>query len=298
MPTADVDVSPRLVRALLQAQHPDLAELPVVELANGWDNVIYRLGDELTVRMPRRRAAAELVQYEQRYLPGLADRLPIAIPAPVRVGHPTPEYPWWWSVNPWFSGDVAARAELSDPSASAALLGEFLAALHTPAPEDRPTNPFRGHHVGLNAPTFRERVEGIGSMLDELVDGGADRVVEHWERLIDVREYTGDPVWLHADLHTANMLVADGEISAVIDFGDICAGDPANDYAVAWMLFGEADREVFRAAAGAQGVDINDDMWSRGMAWALHFGVMYLAFSGDNPLMHSIGERLITELFA
>ena len=134
MPAAEIEVTEGLVRHLLADQHHDLARLPLTLVANGWDNVIFRLGSELTVRLPRRQLAADLVVHEQRWLPELAGRLPIRIPAPVRVGVPDERYPWRWSICPWFGGDVAADVELADPVLEARRLGAFVAALHAPAP--------------------------------------------------------------------------------------------------------------------------------------------------------------------
>ncbi|MDQ1465634.1 MAG: hypothetical protein QOH10_49, partial [Actinomycetota bacterium] len=143
-PAAEVAIDDGLVRRLLTEQLPDLRGLPLVRLAEGWDNVIFRLGDELTVRLPRRRLAAELVEHEQRWLPELAPKLPLAIPAPVGIGRPGPGYPWAWSVCPWLPGAVAQQVAPDDPFDAATRLGRFLAALHEPAPPDAPANPFRG----------------------------------------------------------------------------------------------------------------------------------------------------------
>lgn len=289
MPAAEVDVDDDLVRSLLRDQHLDLADLPLVELANGWDNVIYRLGEELTIRLPRRAMAASLVEHEQHVLPGFAERLPIAIPAPVRVGQPGRGYPWAWSINPWFAGTIAATTPFTDPSVEAQRLGEFLAALHTPAAQDAPKNPYRGHFVGDNTEIFTARAAALAST------GGfdANHALRRWGELVDVDPFNGAPRWIHGDLHPANVLVDGGEIRAVIDFGDVCAGDPATDLAAAWALFDElADRDLVRSAAG----DVDDATWQRAEAWALHFALAYLAHSADNPTMGTIARRLLVNL--
>jgi aminoglycoside phosphotransferase (APT) family kinase protein len=144
MPAAEVSVSPALVRRLLEAQQPDLAHLPVRLMAYGWDNFMYRLGDELAVRLPRRAAAAGLIVHEQRWLPVVAPRLPLPVPAPVRAGRPALGYPWPWSIVPLLPGQLAAREPPADPARAAASLGRFLGALHVPAPPDAPANPLRG----------------------------------------------------------------------------------------------------------------------------------------------------------
>jgi aminoglycoside phosphotransferase (APT) family kinase protein len=144
MPPAEVDVSVELVRRLLTGQHPDLADLELTVLANGWDNLVCAAGADYLVRLPRRALAAKLVAHEQRWLPVLAPVLPLPIPAPVRVGHPAEGYPWKWSVVPYLPGGVAALAAPDDLAAAAVALGEFLAALHVPAPPEAPVSPVRG----------------------------------------------------------------------------------------------------------------------------------------------------------
>src|SRR5690349_9653047 len=122
MPAAEVAIDEALVRALLRDQHPDLAELPLERVAFGWDNVVLRLGDELAVRVPRRQLAASFIEHEQRWLPELAPRLPLPVPAPVRVGRPALGYPWSWSVVPWMAGGEAASNPPTDPHATALVL--------------------------------------------------------------------------------------------------------------------------------------------------------------------------------
>ena len=154
MPAADVEVSADLVRRLLADQHPDLARLPVEFLANGWDNELYRVGDGLVARLPRRALGAQIITNEQRWLPGLAARLPLPIPSPERTGVPACGYPYSWSVVPYLPGVPAAQASSFDPAAAAAAVGGFLGALHVPAPADAPANPFRGVPLAERAGTF------------------------------------------------------------------------------------------------------------------------------------------------
>ncbi len=288
MPPAEVDVTPSLVRELLSDQQPDLADLPIVELANGWDNVMFRLGDDFTVRLPRRALAAALVEHEQRVLPTLAPRLPIPIPAPVRIGRPGAGYPWNWSVNPWFAGTAAATTPLALPADDAIRIGEFLAALHEPAPADAPPNPYRGHFVGDNTAIFGERIDRLRGT----AGFDADRVVRRWHELVDVPPFDDVPRWIHGDLHALNVLVDDGRISAVIDFGDVCAGDPATDLSVAWGMFEGDVRDHLRESAGP----VDDATWQRAEAWALHFAVVYLADAADNATMRSLGWTMLERL--
>ena len=188
MPAAEVDMTEAMVRRLLDEQHSDLADHLLRLVANGWDNVIFRLGDELVVRLPRRQMAADLVLNEQRWLPELADRLPLPIPAPIRSGVPSDQYPWHWSVCPWFDGAVAADVALADPAVEARRLGRFMAALHVPAPDGAPENPFRAHPIGQLSERFVPRLGQLDGVHD------VDVIRRRFERLVDVEEFHGDPV--------------------------------------------------------------------------------------------------------
>jgi aminoglycoside phosphotransferase (APT) family kinase protein len=283
MPAAEVDVSPDLVRELLSAQHPDLADLPVELLANGWDNVIFRLGDDLLVRLPRRALGAQLVIHEQQWLPVLAPRLPLQIPAPVRAGQPAEGYPWPWSVVPFLRGELAATTPLADPGHAATVLGRFLNALHEEAPPDAPINPVRGGALATRTETVTQNMTALGHRIDRA------KVQHLWGEALGAPPWDRAPVWLHGDLHPANILVSHGQLTAVIDFGDITSGDPATDLSAAWMLFTEArDRDVFWDAYRKA----DDNTKARAQGWALGFSLVYMAHSADNPLMAGIGERL------
>lgn len=283
MPAAEVPVSPELVRRLLTDQHPDLAGLDIAVLANGWDNLVCRLGPDHLVRLPRRALAADLVVNEQRRLPGLAEHLPLPVPAPVRIGRPGHGYPWAWSVVPYLPGDNAARTPPADPGQAALALGGFLAALHVPAPADAPVNPSRGIPLA-------GRAAGVLAQLPHL-DDPAERAaaLRGWESAAAAPAWDGPPVWLHGDLHPANLLVDRGRISAVIDFGDITSGDPATDLAVAWMLLPAPQRAAFRQAYGRA----DDGTWARARGWALSLALVFLTHSADNPLMAGIGRRTL-----
>jgi aminoglycoside phosphotransferase (APT) family kinase protein len=288
MPAAEVSVSPELVRRLLAAQQPDLAHLPVRLMAHGWDNLMYRLGDELAVRLPRRAAAARLIVHEQRWLPVVAPRLPLPVPAPVRARRPALGYPWPWSIVPFLPGELAAREPPADPAGAAASLGRFLAALHVPAPPDAPVNPNRGVPLAERTAVVTENLGIVSGM----VDRGA--AVRAWQAALATPAWGGAPVWLHGDLHPANILVHRGRVSGVIDFGDITTGDPAADLSVAWMLLPADCRSAFRDAYHAAGGPADsDDTWARARGWALALSLAFLAHSADNPLIAAIGRRTI-----
>jgi len=289
-PPADIAIDPPLVRALLQEQHPDLAHLPLIDSGEGWDNTMFRLGDDLAVRVPRRAASAALIEHEQHWLSGLSRRLPLPIPVPVRVGRPGCGFPWSWSIVPWLPGRNALVAPPQDLATTAAGLGRFLRALHQPAPEGAPRNPWRGVPLGARATMVQERLRQI--------DGLGDRVaiLDLWERVLSTPPWSGPPLWIHGDLHPGNLLVSDGRLSAVIDFGDLTAGDPATDLAVAWMLLPPPARSTFRASAQGR-VDpldpLDDDTWMRARGWALALGLAYLANSADDAPMSALGRATV-----
>ena len=293
MPAAEVDVSVSLVRKLLEAQHPDIARLPLEVIANGWDNVVCRLGDDLIVRLPRREVAAQLVLHEQRWLPILAPRVPLPIPAPVRVGHPSDDYPWPWSVVPYLSGRSAAEDPPEDLRAAAISVGTFLGKLHAPAPPDAPINPFRGIRLADRRATLAGRIASLAGVIDQ---AAASRALEN---AVAVPPWRQPPVWLHGDFHPHNILVTDGAVSGVIDFGDLTSGDPATDLAIAWMLLPAAHRADFRTAyETANGTGIDADTWARAAGWGLAFALAFLANSADNPLMAGIGGGALAAVLA
>ena len=288
MPAAEVDVDAGIVHALLIEQRPEFADREVAMLANGWDNVSFRIGDDLVGRLPRRALAVDLILNEARWLPELAPRLPLPIPAPVFLGEPGSGYPWPWSIVPLIAGDPVAPATRLDLRACAWSLGGFLRALHTPAPARAPENPFRGVPLNTRDEPVRERLERLGDIVDQTA------AIEVWERALAAPIYAGAPMWLHGDLHPNNILAREGLITGVIDFGDLTSGDPATDLAVAWMLFPGDVREHFIDACGGR----TADDWARARGWALALAVAYLAHSADNPTMHAIGETTMTRVLA
>ena len=288
MPAAEVDVTADLVRRLLAEQHPDLALMRIELLANGWDNVMFRVGDDLAARLPRREMAAGILLNEQRWLPELAPRLPLPVPAPVRTGLPGGGYPWAWSVVPFLPGAPASAAPPDDPRDAAVVIGGFFGALHAPAPPDAPANPYRGVPLERRSAMFAENL----SLLEGQVDRGA--VLRVWEAALAAPKWDSTPVWLHGDPHPANILVHDGRVSGVIDFGDITSGDPAADLSLAWMLLPAECHDGFRAAYEEAGHGrVGDPLWLRARGWALGLALVFLAYSADNPQLSQIGSRTL-----
>ena len=278
-PPAEVIVEASLVRALLQEQHPDLASLRLDLADEGWDNTLFRVGDDLVIRLPRRAIAASLVEREQQWLPHLAARLPLPIPTPVRIGRPGCGFPWPWSIARWFHGRSALTTPPLDLQATAVLLGEFLRALHHAAPSDAPSNPWRGVPLMARTESFVGNLDQLESVVD------AQRVRTAWKDTLAAPPWSGPPLWIHGDLHPGNLVVSDGRVIAVVDFGDLTAGDPATDLALMWMLLPSTLHPVFTAAASGGAYMVDDDMVVRARGWAMSLAVAVMAAEGiETPL--------------
>lgn len=264
-------------------------------LASGWDNELYRIGNERVARLPRRALGAEIIKNEQRWLPRLAMRLPLPVPSPERIGVPAHGYPYWWSVVPYLPGIPAAVGSF-DPAEAATAVGSFLGALHVPAPADAPANPFRGVPLAQRAGRFAANLALVSQTCRD--EGDWDAVRQVWGAALAAPGHEAPPVWLHGDLHPANILVNDGQVSGVIDFGDITAGDPASDLSVAWMLLPAGGQDGFWSAYQAAGGAAGDDLRIRSRGWALNLAIVFLAHSEDNPVLLEIGRRTLTAVLA
>jgi aminoglycoside phosphotransferase (APT) family kinase protein len=253
----DVDIDEALVRFLLGEQHQDLAGLELREVAGGWDNRMWRLGADLAVRLPRTPRAPSLLRTEQRWLPVIGPALPLPVPVPVRVGEPSPRFPATWSVVRWVAGEPADRMPVTSPESAGDLAG-FLRALHREAPAEAPVSPARSAPLAAG--------HDVGHWFTVIAASGvAAEARRVWELGRAAPPWPGSPVWLHGDLHPANVVVSGGALSGVVDFGDVCAGDPATDLSAAWLVLpaGAAPR-FFDAYANADDATIR-----RARAWAV-----------------------------
>jgi aminoglycoside phosphotransferase (APT) family kinase protein len=284
-PPREVEVSAELARALLVDQHPDLAGLPIVHVEDGWDNVMFRLGEDLALRLPRRLAGAVLIVTEQTWLPQLAPRLPLPTPAPVRVGEPGHGYPFRWSVVPWLEG---APSDLAPPGADQGeVLAGFLRALHNPAPADAPRNAYRGSiALADRAETFEQRHAEAARM-----HGALDPALRQAWAAGAAAPIDAPRTWFHGDLHGRNVLVKDGRLAGVIDWGDMAVGDAACDLAAIWMLL--PDRDARRRAIAAY--PASDATWTRARGWAALMTAMLLSIT-NNPRMPAMGQRMMAWL--
>lgn len=287
-PAAEISVSIDLVRALIEDQLPQYASLPIRRAGEGWDNFTFRLGDDLAARLPRRAAAAILILNEQLALPRLAARLPLPTPAPVAIGKPGVGYPWSWSIVPWIAGEPS---DLAPPDIfQGSILARFLRALHQPADADAPLNPYRGVALADRVQMVTTRLDSVRSGTD-LITAAVDTL---WLDALAAPRST-DRVWLHGDLHAQNVLTQNGSFAGVIDWGDVCAGDPATDLAAIWGLL--PDRQARAAAIADYAPD--DELLSRARGWAVFFGVvLYDAGRINNPRHMAVGEAILRRLAA
>ncbi|WP_319460295.1 aminoglycoside phosphotransferase family protein [Micromonospora sp. RTP1Z1] len=286
MHDGEVATDEALVRRLIAAQFPQWARLPVERISSaGTNNAIYRLGPELAVRLPRIADAIEQVEFEYAWLPRLAPYSPVAVPEPVALGQPAEGYPWRWAVNRWVDGRTAVEDDADRPG-FAVDLGEFVAALRRAD--------VTGGRPGYRSGSLRTRdayVREWTTAARDVVDTGA--VLAAWEEALAAPAWDGPPVWTHGDLLTGNVLVRDGRLAGVIDFGAAGVGDPACDAIPAWAVLSAGTRDAFRAAAG-----FDDATWARGRGWALTFVAGLTYYRETNPVMAGIARRAIDAVLA
>jgi aminoglycoside phosphotransferase (APT) family kinase protein len=268
----ELDVDVALVRRLLAEQFPEwsgLALEPVLPL--GTDNANFRLGDELLVRLPRRPRTSVTLEKERRWLPRLAPHLPLAVPLPVADGVATNGYPFAWSVYRWLPGENATVSRIPDPAQLAHDLAGLIDALWRIDASDGPPpgehNFFRGEPLAARDRAMRVGTATLAGALD------ADAVTAMWDDALAAPGWEGPPVWIHGDLDARNLLVQDGRLSAVIDWGSAGVGDPACDVMVAWKMLPPGARDAFRKA-----LDVDDATWRRGRGWALSQAIGALAY--------------------
>ncbi|WP_394617865.1 aminoglycoside phosphotransferase family protein [Lentzea sp. JNUCC 0626] len=276
MTHADAEITGELVTELLRDQHPDLAGLPLRFGARGWDNQLWRLGDDYAVRLPwATEDADELLLKEFALLPGLAPGLPLPIPVPHRLGRPSARFPRSWIVTTWLAGEPADRAPATWGDQAADTLAAFLTALHRPAAGDVPA----GRH--LRGGPLARIAAGFGQLLDEVIGRGLlsnNEVLRAvWADALKAGEWEGPPVLLHGDLHPANVLTDNGDFCGVIDFGDLCAGDPACDLAGGWLLLPGGAFDRFRRAYASA----DEATWRRARGWALVKSLACLVIGDD-----------------
>jgi len=287
-----VEIDAALAGRLVAAQFPQWAGLPIRPVAKGgWDNRTFHLGEHMAVRLPSHARYAAQVEKEQRWLPRLARDLPLPIPVALARGEPAEDYPWPWSVYGWLDGETASAGRIGDMPRIAADLAGFLAALQridaTDGPIAGPHSFWRGGPLSTYDAETRTAIAALGDRID------ARAVTAVWDAAL-AAAWDGLPVWVHGDVAAGNLLVRDGRLSAIIDFGCSCVGDPACDLAIAWTFFEGAAREAFRAA-----LPLDPGTWARGRGWTLWKAlIVYAELPGANPLDAKASARIIDDLVA
>jgi len=284
----EVDTDVSLVRRLLTAQFPRWADLPIEPVPSaGTDHALYRLGDDMAVRLPRIRWAIGQADKERVWLSRLAGQLPLAIPVPLAKGKPAEGYPWDWSVYRWLEGENATIERIADPCQAATDLARFIAALQRIDPAGGPPAD-RGVPLAMRDASTREAIVALRGIVD------VHAVTAVWEGALGAPVWHGPPVWVHGDLLPGNLLVEHGRLSAVIDFGGLGLGDPACDLMVAWGLFSGESRDVFRAA-----LSVDDATWVRGRGHALSWALIFIPYYLDtNPAGIAAALHVIDEVLA
>lgn len=287
----EVDTDISLVTRLLTDQFPHWADLPLSAVTSaGTDNAIYRLGNDMAVRLPRIHWATGQADKERTWMPKLDPHLPLAIPVPLAKGVPGQGYPWDWSIYQWLEGGNLALKQIPDPNQTAIDLANFIIALQKIDTTDGPTAAdfgLRGEPLSVRDTDTREAISALEGMID------TDTATRIWDSALRASEWDREPVWFHGDLLPGNLLFTQGRLTAVIDFGGLGVGDPACDLMIAWSLFSGESREVFRKA-----LQVDNAIWARGRGHALSQALIFIPYymetnpAGVRNAWHTINEIL------
>lgn len=288
--TNRIHIDALLVRRLIATQFPQWCDLQIKPIEfGGWDNRTFHLGERMLVRLPSAAEYSSQVQKEHYWLPKLAPFLPIPIPVPLAMGKPAEGYPWDWSVYSWLDGETASIERIANLSEFATALAEFLRALHrcdaTGGPMAGPHNFYRGGLLTIYDIETRQAIETLGDKID------AEAIVGIWDTAL-ASSWNGPPVWVHGDIAVGNLLVENGKLNAVIDFGSMGIGDPACDLAIAWTLFTGESRNTFRDA-----LPLDSATWARARGWVLWKALITCAARpGTNPIEVEKSMSVIDEV--
>jgi aminoglycoside phosphotransferase (APT) family kinase protein len=283
-----VSISESLVHQLLTAQFPQWADRPISPVSSaGVQHTLYRLGEDMVVRLPNAKDAVGQAGKEFQWLPTMAAQLPLAIPVPLAMGRPAGGYPWPWSIYRWFEGETGTFERITNPRQAAADLGKFISALQQIDPAGGPLSE-RGVSLTERDPYTRMAISSLRGLID------ADAATEAWEASLMAPAWEAAPVWTHGDLFPSNLLVKNGRLAAVIDFGDLGLSDPACDMLGAWSYLPTDVHEDFRAE-----LSVSDATWTRGRGWALSIALIALFhFQTANSQLANVATRVIHEVLA
>jgi aminoglycoside phosphotransferase (APT) family kinase protein len=289
----ELDIGESLARSLISSQFPDLSHLPIRKIASdGTENTIFRLGDDLAIRLPRVAGAARQAEREVLWLPRLANHLPLALPEPIELGRPTTEFPHHWAICRWLEGENAFVRPVDDLTVAARTLARFVQSLRR-APVDGDGSLVaaasgRGVDLIHRDKQTRAAIAECEGLTDITTLAGI------WDHALATPAWRGPPVWVHGDIHVGNLLTSGGRITGIIDWGCLGMGDPACDLTVAWSMMDRESRAIFRAELG-----IDEATWIRGRAWAISVAVIALPYYIEtNPLLVAIARHSIAEALA
>ena len=284
----EIEIDAPLIQQLLDEQFPQWAQLPIKPIQSiGTDNAIYQLGVDMCVRLPRLPDVAQSIETEQKWLPHFSTTLSLGIPALIGKGTPNENYPLHWSIYRWLEGENAFVVPIVDLHQAASDLAQFLTTLQKISPAGGPPSR-RGVPLLMQDDETRAAIESLRGIIDTKV------ITALWEECLKAPAWDKPPVWTHGDLLPANLLVNDGQLSAVIDFGMMGVGDPACDLIVAWSVLSSNTRDVFRTALA-----VDDATWMRGRGWALSIALIILPYyHSTNPGLVAVANRMINEIIA
>jgi aminoglycoside phosphotransferase (APT) family kinase protein len=289
----EIDIDDGVVQRLIDTQFPHWSGLAIRRVdSDGTENAIFRFGDDMAARLPRHPRATGALDKEYAWLPRLAPLLPLPVTIPLARGVPGEGFPFSWLVTSWIDGERATQDRVVDPSRLAIDLAGFIQALREIDPTGAPTpsaeNYGRGTALERRDSQVRRAIAELGDTID------ADAATAAWERALDAPVWSEPPVWIHGDLQSGNLLVRDGRLCGVIDFGALAVGDPACELSVAWMMFDPEARPVFRDA-----LSVDDANWARGAGWALSIALIYVPYyTASNPEGAARARRVIDAVLA
>lgn len=282
----EYDITPRLVRHLIARQFPAWAHMPLIPVEHqGSCNVMYKLGDDKVIRLPRNKTFSDTLEREFSYLQDITSHLPLTIPHPLEHGKPDKEYPFSWAIYHWIQGTTLSHASLIDYDQAARDIGIFVSTLRKTSRTKRAQS-----QRDTTLQSRDERTRNAIPLLNDLFD--SNLLMKLWDDALEVPPWTGEHTWIHGDLHPGNVLVNNGELNAVIDFAFAGIGDPAIDLMIAWNFLTPTTRKIFYEYA-----ETDSTTWNRGRGWALTFGIMtYRYFRTINSTLATISKKMIHEV--
>ena len=283
----EVEVSALLVQQLVESQLPNLSDLDVCRIDSiGTVNAMFRLGSDLCVRLPINPGWADDLNRELLWLDHLRPHLPLSIPEPVATGDPGLGYPFRWAVYRWLEGSVYSEELIADETESAKSLASFIRDLQRIDASGAPAS---------GRPPLRELDAATRWAIEAIGESDPDSpLTDAWEISLATPAWDGVPVWRHCDLLPSNLLLDEGHLNAVIDFGSVGIGDPAADVIAAWTVFGSSGRAAFR-----EQLDIDSTTWDRARGFALHQALLIIPYySTSNPDFAAMARRAVREILS